>query len=88
MCLPLVDGKVNAVVFGTGTGGTLAGVGTYLKDKNKNVQVFLADPQVNAFKLFLLWFTYFSLMKRWLTHSNSSSICPILIKKWYFHDIW
>ncbi|XP_062614727.1 uncharacterized protein LOC134276493 [Saccostrea cucullata] len=39
------NGKVNAVVFGTGTGGTLAGVGTYLKDKNKNVQVFLADPQ-------------------------------------------
>ncbi|ESO89968.1 hypothetical protein LOTGIDRAFT_218432 [Lottia gigantea] len=38
-------GKVNAVVFGTGTGGTLAGVGTYLKDKNPNVQVFLADPE-------------------------------------------
>lgn len=74
MFLPLVDGKVNAVVFGTGTGGTLAGVGTYLKDKNKNVQVFLADPQVNAFKSFLLWFTYFSMIKRWLTHSNSSSM--------------
>ncbi|XP_048734425.1 uncharacterized protein LOC125650293 isoform X1 [Ostrea edulis] len=39
------NGKVNAVVFGTGTGGTLAGVGTYLKEKNKNIQVFLADPQ-------------------------------------------
>ncbi|XP_060070547.1 uncharacterized protein LOC132550494 [Ylistrum balloti] len=39
------DGKVNAVVFGTGTGGTLAGVGTYLKEKNPGIQVFLADPQ-------------------------------------------
>ncbi|XP_069118698.1 uncharacterized protein [Argopecten irradians] len=38
-------GKVNAVVFGTGTGGTLAGVGTYLKEQNPNIQVFLADPQ-------------------------------------------
>ncbi|KAK6176819.1 hypothetical protein SNE40_015047 [Patella caerulea] len=38
-------GKVNAVVFGTGTGGTLAGVGTFLKEKNPKVQVFLADPQ-------------------------------------------
>ena len=41
-----VDGKVDAVVFGTGTGGTLAGVGTYVKEKNNKVQVFLADPQV------------------------------------------
>ncbi|PIK46794.1 putative cysteine synthase 1-like, partial [Apostichopus japonicus] len=39
------DGKIDAVVFGTGTGGTLAGVGMYLKEKNPNVQVFLADPQ-------------------------------------------
>ena len=38
-------GKVNAVVFGTGSGGTLAGVGMYLKDKNPKVQVFLADPE-------------------------------------------
>lgn len=38
-------GKVNAVVFGTGTGGTLGGVGIYLKGKNPKVQVFLADPQ-------------------------------------------
>ena len=39
------NGKVDAVTFGTGTGGTLAGVGTFLKEKNKNIQVVLADPQ-------------------------------------------
>ncbi|CAG5123465.1 unnamed protein product [Candidula unifasciata] len=38
-------GKVNAVVFGTGTGGTLSGVGTFLKEKNPKIQVVLADPQ-------------------------------------------
>ncbi|CAL1535504.1 unnamed protein product, partial [Lymnaea stagnalis] len=38
-------GKVDAVTFGTGTGGTLAGVGTYLKEKNNKIQVVLADPQ-------------------------------------------
>lgn len=38
-------GKVDAVTFGTGTGGTLAGVGMYLKEKNPNIQVILADPQ-------------------------------------------
>lgn len=39
------NGKVDAIVFGVGTGGTLAGCSIYLKEKNKNVKVFLADPQ-------------------------------------------
>ncbi|XP_067941551.1 uncharacterized protein [Watersipora subatra] len=39
------DGKVDAVIFGTGTGGTLAGVGAYLKEKNHRIHVALADPQ-------------------------------------------
>ncbi|XP_078000720.1 uncharacterized protein LOC144453329 isoform X2 [Glandiceps talaboti] len=38
-------GKVDAVTFGTGTGGTLAGVATYLKEKNPKIQTFLADPE-------------------------------------------
>jgi cysteine synthase A len=38
------NGKVDAIVFGTGTGGTLAGCSMYLKEKNKNIKVFLADP--------------------------------------------
>ncbi|KAF6017247.1 hypothetical protein EB796_024456 [Bugula neritina] len=38
-------GKVDAVVFGTGTGGTLAGVATYLKEMNHKIHTELADPQ-------------------------------------------
>ncbi|XP_048579484.1 cysteine synthase 1 isoform X1 [Nematostella vectensis] len=49
------DGQIDAVVFGTGTGGTLAGVGSFLKSKNPNVKVILADPQgsvlYNYFKI-------------------------------------
>jgi cysteine synthase len=37
-------GKVDAVVFGVGTGGTLSGCGIYLKEKNKGIKVFAADP--------------------------------------------
>ncbi|XP_064623104.1 uncharacterized protein LOC135485214 [Lineus longissimus] len=37
-------GKVSAVTFATGSGGTLAGVGIYLKEKNPSIQVVLADP--------------------------------------------
>lgn len=39
------NGKVDAIVFGTGTGGTLAGCSVYLKEKNKHVKTFIADPQ-------------------------------------------
>ncbi|XP_055344331.1 uncharacterized protein LOC129592346 [Paramacrobiotus metropolitanus] len=39
------SGKVDAVVFGTGTGGTISGVGTFLKERSQDIQVVLADPQ-------------------------------------------
>jgi len=38
------DGKVDAWVTATGTGGTLAGVAMYLKEKNPAVKTVLADP--------------------------------------------
>lgn len=38
------DGKVNAWVAATGTGGTYAGVAMFLKEKNPNVRCVLADP--------------------------------------------
>ena len=39
-----LDGKVDAVVVGVGSGGTLSGVGHYLRNKNPNIQMILADP--------------------------------------------
>ncbi|XP_044183185.1 cysteine synthase 1-like [Acropora millepora] len=39
------DGRISAVTFSTGTGGTIAGVGSFLKSKNPNVKVVLADPE-------------------------------------------
>jgi cysteine synthase A len=38
------DGKIDAWVAATGTGGTYAGVAMYLKDRNPNVRCVLADP--------------------------------------------
>ncbi|MFV8818948.1 cysteine synthase A [Haliea sp. E17] len=38
------DGKVDGFICAVGTGGTLAGVSTALKDKNPGVQIGLADP--------------------------------------------
>jgi cysteine synthase A len=39
-----LQGKLDAFTCATGTGGTLAGVTRYLKSKDSNVKVFLADP--------------------------------------------
>ncbi|MEQ9519796.1 MAG: cysteine synthase A [Parvibaculum sp.] len=38
------DGKVDGFVCAVGTGGTLAGIGMALKERNKNVQIGIADP--------------------------------------------
>jgi cysteine synthase A len=38
------SGKVDAFVSAVGTGGTLAGVGIALKERNKDVKIVLADP--------------------------------------------
>jgi cystathionine beta-synthase len=38
------EGKVTHLIAGAGTGGTISGVGKYLKEKNPKVRVIAADP--------------------------------------------
>ena len=42
------DGKVDAFIAGVGTGGTLTGVGRYLKEKNPEIKIFAVEPDTSA----------------------------------------
>ena len=43
-----MDGNVDFFVAGVGTGGTITGVGEYLKSKNKNIKIIAAEPDTSA----------------------------------------
>jgi cysteine synthase A len=42
------DGAVDIFIAGVGTGGTLTGIGRYLKSKNKNIKVVAVEPSDSA----------------------------------------
>ena len=42
------DGQIDGFVCASGTGGTIGGVSNYLKEKNKDVKIYLSDPSGSA----------------------------------------
>lgn len=41
-------GQVDVCVFGVGTGGTVTGVGRYLREKNPNILLYVVEPEESA----------------------------------------
>ena len=42
------NGKVDGFICASGTGGTIGGVSRFLKEKNKDVKIYLSDPTGSA----------------------------------------
>ncbi|HEY8483103.1 MAG TPA: cysteine synthase A [Longimicrobiales bacterium] len=43
-----MGGRIDAFVYGTGTGGTISGVGRYLKERDPHIQVIAVEPARSA----------------------------------------
>ncbi len=39
-----MEGNIDAIIMGVGSGGTITGVGSYLREKNPDIEIILADP--------------------------------------------
>ena len=44
-----MEGRIDYFVAGMGTGGTIGGVGQYLKEKDKNIKIIAVDPEGSVF---------------------------------------
>jgi cysteine synthase len=43
-----MDGRIDAFVYGSGTGGTISGVGRFLKERDPSIQVIAVEPARSA----------------------------------------
>jgi len=44
------EGRIDCAIIGAGTGGTVSGVGRFLKERNSQIKIFAVDPEGSIFK--------------------------------------
>ncbi len=76
-----LNSKVDAFVAGVGTGGTISGVGQYLKEKNKKCKIILADPKGSILKDYINTGKLNNEVGSWIVEGIGEDFCPPLLNK-------
>ena len=74
-----LDGKVDAFVAGVGTGGTITGVGKFLKNKIRNFELILADPKGSILKELIDTGKLSNNVGSWVVEGIGEDFCPPLL---------
>ena len=75
-----LNGKIDAFVAGVGTGGTISGVGHFLKSRIKNFELVLADPKGSILKDLVRTGNISNNVGSWIVEGIGEDFCPPLLK--------
>ena len=75
-----LNGKVDAFVAGVGTGGTITGVGKFLKSKIPNFELVLADPKGSILKELIDSGNLSDEVGSWVVEGIGEDFCPPLLE--------
>ena len=75
-----LNGKVHAFVAGVGTGGTITGVGKFLKSKIKDFDLVLADPKGSILKELIDTGNITKEVGSWVVEGIGEDFCPPLLE--------
>ena len=74
-----LNGKIDAFVAGVGTGGTISGIGKFLKSKNKKCKLVLADPKGSILKDLIKTGKINKNVGSWIVEGIGEDFCPPLL---------
>ena len=74
-----LNGKIHAFVAGVGTGGTISGIGKFLKSKNKKCELVLADPKGSILKDLIKTGKINKNVGSWIVEGIGEDFCPPLL---------
>ncbi len=81
------EGNITHFVCGMGTGGTITGVGKYLKEKNPNIRVIGVDPVGSVFHEYQKKKKFPKLMKTYKVEGVGEDFIPSTIDFSYIDDV-
>ncbi len=82
-----LEGKIDVFVAGLGTGGTITGIGHYLKEQNPKVQVIGADPKGSLYYQYKKTGVLGDGAKTYLTEGVGEDFLPSTIDFKYIDDV-